>query len=101
MSPASMSQVDSTLASFTPSEIVMLPDEGPNEPASRAQVLRNHLGVAGLTYCSDLLDAEAQRRILEEVDSRPWLNDLRRRVQHYGYRYDYKAREVNPSMYVG
>src|SRR5207302_3430864 len=25
----------------------------------------------------------------------------RRRVQHYGYHYDYKAREVNPSMYVG
>jgi alkylated DNA repair dioxygenase AlkB len=29
------------------------------------------------------------------------LSDLRRRVQHYGYRYDYKARKVDESMYLG
>lgn len=31
----------------------------------------------------------------------PWRNELKRRVQHYGYKYDYKARAVNHSMYVG
>jgi alkylated DNA repair dioxygenase AlkB len=31
----------------------------------------------------------------------PWLADLKRRVQHYGYRYDYKSRKVDPSMYLG
>jgi alkylated DNA repair dioxygenase AlkB len=36
-----------------------------------------------------------------EVDSREWLSDLKRRVQHYGYKYDYKARRVDPTMFVG
>jgi alkylated DNA repair dioxygenase AlkB len=35
------------------------------------------------------------------VDAASWLSDLKRRVQHYGYRYDYKARKVDPSMYLG
>jgi alkylated DNA repair dioxygenase AlkB len=26
---------------------------------------------------------------------------MKRRVQHYGYRYDYKARKVTPEMYLG
>jgi alkylated DNA repair dioxygenase AlkB len=35
------------------------------------------------------------------VDGEPWLTDLKRRVQHYRYRYDYKARRVDPSMHLG
>src|SRR5262249_44894883 len=35
------------------------------------------------------------------VDGQPWLSDRQRRVQHYGYRYDYKARKVDPSLYLG
>jgi alkylated DNA repair dioxygenase AlkB len=31
----------------------------------------------------------------------PWSNELKRRVQHYGYRYDYKERSVDYSMYLG
>jgi hypothetical protein len=29
---------------------------------------------------------------LAEIDAQPWLGDLKCRVQHYGYRYDYQAR---------
>src|SRR4051812_13533970 len=64
-------------------------------------VEHDHLGISGLVYCRGLLTPEEQRHVLHEVDARPWLNDLKRRVQHYGYKYDYKARTVNPSMYVG
>jgi alkylated DNA repair dioxygenase AlkB len=32
------------------------------------------------------------------IDSLQWLPDLQRRVQHYGWRYDYKARRVDASM---
>ena len=39
--------------------------------------------------------------LLAAVDAEPWLVDLKRRVQHYGYRYDYKARKAEPSMYLG
>ena len=36
-------------------------------------------------------DAE-ERRILMRIGDAPWLTDLSRRVQHYGYRYDYRQR---------
>lgn len=62
---------------------------------------RDYLGVPGLAYLPGLLTLKEQATLVAEVDARPWLDDLQRRVQHYGYRYDYKARAVRPSMYVG
>ena len=59
------------------------------------------LAVPGLRYLPDYLGAADQARLLAIIDGGPWLTDLRRRVQHYGYRYDYKARTVDPSMYLG
>jgi alkylated DNA repair dioxygenase AlkB len=55
--------------------------------------------VPGLRYEPDFVDDEAA--LLAEVDRRPWLADLKRRVQHYGYKYDYKARAISRSMFVG
>lgn len=65
----------------------------------RAQ--ENALDVQGLTYVSDFLGRDEEISLLAEVDAQPWLSDLKRRVQHYGYKYDYKSRKVDPSMYVG
>jgi alkylated DNA repair dioxygenase AlkB len=64
-------------------------------------VEHDDLGLQGLTYHRGFLSPDEQRRILGEVDVRPWRDDLRRRVQHYGYKYDYKARAVDAAMYVG
>ena len=36
--------------------------------------------------------------LLGSIDARPWMNDLKRRVQHYGWRYDYSARFVTENM---
>ena len=57
--------------------------------------------INGLVYCKDLLSRDKQIEILEKIDSEPWLLDLKRRVQHYGYRYNYKARKVNYEMKIG
>src|SRR5690606_22327192 len=38
---------------------------------------------------------------LSQIDQQTWLTDLKRRVQHYGYRYDYKARTVGNDAYLG
>ena len=35
---------------------------------------------------------------MECIDSAPWMTDLKRRVQHYGWRYDYSARFVSEDM---
>lgn len=65
------------------------------------EVVSDYLGVHGLRYCERFLDSEEQRVTLSAVDSLEWQYDLKRRVQHYGYKYDYKKRRVDPSMYVG
>ena len=35
-----------------------------------------------------------ERRILLRIAEAPWLTDLSRRVQHYGWRYDYRSRDI-------
>src|SRR5207248_2739382 len=39
--------------------------------------------------------------LLRHIDGNEWMTDLRRRVQHYGYRYDYRSRSVDYSMRIG
>ena len=57
--------------------------------------------VPGLRYVRDFLDEAHEESIISEIDQGDWIEDLRRRVQHYGWRYDYKARRVDPSMRLG
>lgn len=68
---------------------------------STSESFEDFLGIKGLCYCRGLLNQAEQVRVLREIDSYPWLGVLKRRVQHYGYRYDYKARRVDQSMYLG
>lgn len=57
--------------------------------------------IPGLTYLPDFLDAAQAEILLAQIDAMPWLDVLQRRVQHHGYRYDYKARRVTPAMHLG
>lgn len=53
---------------------------------------------SGATILCDFADGLAQQRLIAEIDAGIWQHDLRRRVQHYGYRYDYKARRIDADM---
>ncbi|KAB8145979.1 alpha-ketoglutarate-dependent dioxygenase AlkB [Chloroflexia bacterium SDU3-3] len=57
--------------------------------------------VPGLRYAAEYLSAPEQQALLDVVDAQTWLADLRRRVQHYGYRYDYTRRTVDRSLALG
>ncbi|MGP3979345.1 alpha-ketoglutarate-dependent dioxygenase AlkB [Streptomyces sp. 8N114] len=50
--------------------------------------------VPGLHYIADWLTPDAGAALLEGIDSAPWSAQLKRRVQHYGHRYDYGRRSV-------
>ncbi len=54
--------------------------------------------VPDLVYAGDFLTADEAARVVAHIDTATWITDLRRRVQHYGFRYDYKARSVDESM---
>ena len=42
----------------------------------------------GALVVRDFVTPAEERRILERIASAPWLRDLNRRVQHYGFRYE-------------
>ncbi|RSN62298.1 hypothetical protein [Actinomadura sp. WAC 06369] len=50
--------------------------------------------VPGLLSLHGFLDEDEQRRLAAAIDAEPWSTLLRRRVQHYGHRYDYGGRGV-------
>lgn len=47
--------------------------------------------VPGLTYIADYIDEAAESALMQHIDAQPWITDLKRRVQHYGYRYYYQS----------
>jgi alkylated DNA repair dioxygenase AlkB len=57
--------------------------------------------IPGLTRLDDWVGKAEELQLLELVDAGIWRNDLKRRVQHFGYRYDYRARSVSSADYLG
>ena len=57
--------------------------------------------IQGLTYTPNYITAEQEQLLITQIDKQPWANDLKRRVQHYGYKYDYKARKITQDLKIG
>ncbi|MCU0440030.1 MAG: hypothetical protein MUC49_19255 [Raineya sp.] len=57
--------------------------------------------IKGLTYLENFISEEEEKQLINQIDKAVWLNDLKRRVQHYGYKYDYKKRKIDASMRIG
>jgi alkylated DNA repair dioxygenase AlkB len=57
--------------------------------------------VPGLIYLPDYIDVPTETALIKTIDAQPWITELKRRVQHYGYRYDYKARSIAPESRLG
>lgn len=59
------------------------------------------LQINGLEYTPNFISVDDECALLAQIDKQPWFTDLKRRVQHYGYKYDYKARAVTQDSYLG
>ncbi len=57
--------------------------------------------IVGLSYIPHYIDESTEAALLEIIDNQPWMHDLKRCVQHYGWRYDYKARSVTNDLRIG
>lgn len=53
----------------------------------------NSFNVPGLLYLFEWLSSDEELFLTESIDSETWLDDLSRRVQHYGWKYDYKSKQ--------
>jgi alkylated DNA repair dioxygenase AlkB len=61
----------------------------------------DHMGVPGLRLVFNAVSQSTADDLLEAVNKQPWSTDLRRRVQHYGYKYNYRERSVHQDDYLG
>ena len=57
--------------------------------------------ISGLTYIADFIDADTEAALIQTRDNQSWITKMKRRVQHYGWRYDYKARSVSNDLRIG
>jgi hypothetical protein len=59
--------------------------------------------VPGLAVHPEFVDAPFERELIAAIDAQPWSSaaGLKRRVQHYGFRFDYATRSVDPSHPLG
>lgn len=57
--------------------------------------------IAGIGYWPGYISEAEAAALMAEADERPWDETLKRRVQHYGYRYDYTARQVRADDCLG
>ena len=74
------------------------------QSAEQQSASRNQKAIAaidGLQYKKDYITETQHDWMLARIDEHPWLDDLKRRVQHYGFKYDYKARRVDMGMHLG
>ena len=55
----------------------------------------------GVIYFADFLSPEEENAVKARLDAGEWTNTLKRRVQHFGYLYDYTARTVTADAYLG
>ncbi|MCR9130254.1 MAG: alpha-ketoglutarate-dependent dioxygenase AlkB [Alphaproteobacteria bacterium] len=55
----------------------------------------------GARLIRDFVPEQAAERLLAAIDASTWCADLKRRVQHYGWRYDYRERRVTEEMRLG
>lgn len=54
--------------------------------------------IPGLTYIPEYLNQQQHDWLLAVIDKQVWSTELKRRVQHYGYKYDYRKRAIDQSM---
>ncbi|MEQ8433494.1 MAG: alpha-ketoglutarate-dependent dioxygenase AlkB [Oceanicaulis sp.] len=55
----------------------------------------------GARVIRDFVSEQSAERLLAAIDALDWRADLKRRVQHYGWWYDYRERRVTNDMRLG
>jgi len=71
--------------------------EEANSPLNKKEDLEK---IKGLIFVKNFLTEKEESELIKIIDQQTWLNDLARRVQHYGYKYNYRARRIDESMKI-
>lgn len=66
-------------------------------PSGQVDTLR----AGGADYQSGFISSAEEKVLIDAIDRQYWSKELRRRVQHYGYRYNYKERKATGDDKIG
>lgn len=71
--------------------------ESSNSSASSVavEVVKDAFGVPGLFYYPEFISSSDEQALIEAIDAGTWDNTLKRRVQHFGMRYDYSSKSID------
>jgi len=58
-------------------------------------------GVPGLIYLPDFISEGEEKSLVDQLDLAEWSDPIKRRVQQYGWRYDYNKRMIDGSARIG
>lgn len=62
----------------------------------------SHVVVPGLALWENFITPEEEQELIHEIDhDQTWLTTIQRRVQHYGYAFEYDTRDVNLAKPLG
>ena len=54
-----------------------------------------HINIPGLTLFKDFITKDEEIKLINFLDNNKWKTGIKRRVQHYGYEFDYNNRTIN------
>ena len=57
--------------------------------------------IPGLVCKPDFITEDEEAKLLARIDEAEWSEELHRRVQHFGWRYDYRQRQIDETMRLG
>lgn len=66
-----------------------------------AQVYTGNTQVPGLWYEDNFITEAEEQFLMAECNKGDWSNELKRRVQHYGYKYSYTSKNINKNDKIG
>lgn len=73
----------------------------PRDSEKSTEITCGKAAPSGLSIVDNFISPNEEAEIIKIIDSVPWSSALRRRVQHYGWRYDYKARAISLKDFLG
>jgi alkylated DNA repair dioxygenase AlkB len=76
-------------------------EQAPGQPIHDNPQYHAHRVIHGLLWVENYLTPFEEAELVAQIDAAEWREDLKRCVQHYGWRYDYKARQINTEMRLG
>lgn len=68
---------------------------------NQMSLFKEEVKISGLEYVPNYISDLEQMELLKLIDAQVWNLELKRRTQHYGFKYDYSARTIDKKSYLG